>query len=50
MIDQGADALHKRVEAAQAEQRSTYGRSGARGGNASSAADDFYRSFMSGRR
>lgn len=50
MIDVGAEALHQRVQAAQAEQRSAYSRSGARGLNGSSAADDFYKSFMSSRR
>lgn len=50
MIDVGAEALHQRVQTAQAEQRSAYSRTGARGLNGSSAADDFYKSFMSSRR
>ena len=51
MIDMGAEALHARVAAAQAEQRAAFGRSGrGAGANGNSAADDFYRSFVGGRR
>ncbi len=51
MIDMGAEALHARVSAAQAEQRAAFGRSGRGVGmNGSSAADDFYRSFVGGKR
>lgn len=51
MIDMGAEALHQRVASAQAEQRAAFGRSGRGAGvNGSSAADDFYRSFVGGRR
>lgn len=49
-IDMGAQALHAKVEAAQAEQSAAFGRSGRGTNGNSSAADDFYRSFVGGRR
>lgn len=49
-IDMGAQGLHAKVEAARAEQSAAFGRSGRGANGNSSAADDFYRSFVGGRR